>query len=89
MSTSGNLDIRLDHEQAIHLGKNRANGERRQQRLTLCKTPTSELATSSEFPIDFLLERQQDVQCLVSSRWNISSLVTREPKERAHMKGIP
>ena len=68
MSISGNLNIRLDHEQAIHLGKNRANDDRRQQQLTLCKTPTSELATSSEFPIDFLLEEQQDVQRLVSLR---------------------
>lgn len=80
MSTTDNLNVRLDHEHAIHLGKNRANGDREQQQLKLCKTPTSELATSSEFPIDFLLERQQDVQRLVSSRWNSESLVTRNRK---------
>lgn len=87
MSTSGNLNVRLDHERVIHLGKNRANGDREQQQLKLCKTLTSELATSSEFPIDFLLEQQQDVQRLVSSRWNSENVVTKRT-ERAHNCGV-
>jgi len=52
------LNIRLDHEQAIHLGKNRANDDRGQQQVTLYKTSTSELAIAGGFPIDFLLEQQ-------------------------------